>query len=88
MDTLQTSTNPQAPMTSPPRHRHPRRATMGDDWQIGFSPRRPAPAPEPVRPAAASLDLGGWLSRLLGLEAETPEGTGARQPLAPAHQGR
>jgi hypothetical protein len=61
---------------------------MGDDWQIGYSPRRSARAPEPVRPVAASMDLGGWLNRLLGLEVQTPEGTGARQPLTPAHQGR
>ena len=76
------------PQTQTAPHRHPRRATMGDDWQIGFSPRRPAPAPQPAPAPAPSPDLGAWFSRLLGLETGAPAREGTRQPSVPAHVGR
>ena len=88
MDTEQTRTSNLVPTATGPRRRHPPRATMGADWQIGFSPRRPALAPEPIRPAAPNMDLGAWLSRLFGLGNDEPTSEGARQPLAPVHPGR
>jgi hypothetical protein len=81
MNTQQTHTDPLAPPPTAPR-RHPRRATMGDDWQIGYGPRRSAPAPQFVR-AAPGMDLGAWFSRLLGLETGTPPSAEARPPQAP-----
>ena len=84
MDTKQTDSNSFATTPGAPRRRLPRRATMGDDWQISVGPTRPAPAPQPVRQAAPQMGLGAWLSRLFAT-ANDALGADTRQPMPPTH---